>query len=300
MRRDLPPTTRISRPSPTQLNARQRVLGTLSGAVPTVIGMPYLLGLWAPRWFTIAWIIGYSAVTVIATIINVLKPSPWLEQGWSIATSTFFATIPISAVLWSSDPQHFWISATIAVIFIAFEMATLPFLDIPDWRLGIFIVGATLTVCAFVVFHPVLGLAFALVFMMMTYAADRIRLLKVKLEKHLSEAQYTLGHDPLTNLLNRRGLSKRLVELDGEEITLAMIDVDRFKLINDSHGHQVGDKVLVSVAKVLSDRFGEHFVLARLGGDEFVAVAPGRVSLDSNLADPQRVTTRLHLSQIHI
>jgi diguanylate cyclase (GGDEF)-like protein len=87
--------------------------------------------------------------------------------------------------------------------------------------------------------------------------------------------------DPLTGLYNRRhffaasqNAHARLVR--GETaMTLAMIDIDHFKNVNDTHGHGVGDEVLRHVAQGLSNRFRGQDVVARLGGEEFCVLAMG-------------------------
>jgi diguanylate cyclase (GGDEF)-like protein len=81
--------------------------------------------------------------------------------------------------------------------------------------------------------------------------------------------------DVLTGLPNRRFFFARLDELlrerkaSGERFAVGVLDLDRFKLINDAYGHVVGDRLLVEVARRLSDLPDRHIVIARLGGDEF-------------------------------
>ena len=87
--------------------------------------------------------------------------------------------------------------------------------------------------------------------------------------------------DPLTNTFNRRHLEERLLcetaysARHQTPLSLIVIDVDHFKSVNDNHGHEVGDKVLRAVARMLGDTLRAEDVLARLGGDEFVALARG-------------------------
>jgi diguanylate cyclase len=91
----------------------------------------------------------------------------------------------------------------------------------------------------------------------------------------------SLAHsDPLTGLPNRRGLSMQLgaaVSASGPDNILAvyMLDLDGFKLVNDQFGHDVGDELLVTVAKRLRATVRVTDVVARLGGDEFVVMATG-------------------------
>ncbi|HRD88323.1 MAG TPA: EAL domain-containing protein, partial [Accumulibacter sp.] len=88
-------------------------------------------------------------------------------------------------------------------------------------------------------------------------------------------------HDALTRLPNRRLLDERIRDaIDRsrrEQLHAAVlfIDLDRFKLINDTLGHDVGDRLLSRVAEILSSVLDEHETVARLGGDEFVIVVPG-------------------------
>ncbi|WP_067651677.1 GGDEF domain-containing protein [Nocardia harenae] len=82
--------------------------------------------------------------------------------------------------------------------------------------------------------------------------------------------------DPLTALLNRRGLEIRLPRLVQRHPAVCVIafDIDRFKEVNDTWGHRVGDTVLSGTARRLADAAGRSAVVARTGGEEFVVAAP--------------------------
>jgi diguanylate cyclase len=97
-----------------------------------------------------------------------------------------------------------------------------------------------------------------------------------KLEGQLVTSQREASIDPLTGIANRRFFDATCKEwLAAPQVRqiLAILDVDNFKTINDTHGHAVGDKVLVSIAKALSKGFRSHDVVARIGGDEFAVLA---------------------------
>jgi diguanylate cyclase (GGDEF)-like protein/PAS domain S-box-containing protein len=90
--------------------------------------------------------------------------------------------------------------------------------------------------------------------------------------------RFLAHHDPLTALPNRFSLQERLEHALGfckrnnRQLALMLIDLDHFKSINDTLGHQVGDKLLMQVAARLRDSVRESDIVARLGGDEFVVV----------------------------
>jgi diguanylate cyclase (GGDEF)-like protein len=98
------------------------------------------------------------------------------------------------------------------------------------------------------------------------------------------------GSDPLTGLLNHRVFHERLaVEVSrarrhGHELSLALIDVDNFKQINDTSGHQAGDRVLAVVAERLQDVARTEDVLARIGGDEFALLLPHSGEVEAYVA----------------
>ena len=93
----------------------------------------------------------------------------------------------------------------------------------------------------------------------------------------MSDIQKISMTDPLTGLLNRRGFEFELQRIFSEhgimpDISIASIDLDRLKFINDSHGHNEGDFALKKLAEVINGLMEENEVCARFGGDEFCAV----------------------------
>ena len=79
-------------------------------------------------------------------------------------------------------------------------------------------------------------------------------------------------HDSLTGLFNRTGYDTLIEQLEENSFCLILIDVDKFKRINDQHGHDVGDEVLKKVAAVLHDQFRAEDLIFRFGGDEFAVI----------------------------
>jgi two-component system, cell cycle response regulator len=100
--------------------------------------------------------------------------------------------------------------------------------------------------------------------------------------------------DGLTGLINRRHLEERLQEQFehakrlGEPFTVVMCDLDKFKSVNDTYGHQAGDAVLKQLAELLTEQAREIDHVGRYGGEEFMLVLPGTV-LDAGVTFAERV-----------
>ncbi|NIK23336.1 GGDEF domain-containing protein [Paenibacillus lupini] len=118
-------------------------------------------------------------------------------------------------------------------------------------------------------------------------ANQRLELLHTQYEKkqqellELNEKLETLAStDPLTGLKNRRFFQEQLQKCmatsqeTGEAFSLCIIDIDRFKSINDTYGHPVGDLVLSQLAELLQEQSAADSVVARFGGEEFVILLP--------------------------
>lgn len=105
-------------------------------------------------------------------------------------------------------------------------------------------------------------------------------------DKLLKRTQYQASHDQLTKLFNRHSfidtLQKKINELEKtkEYSYLLLIDLDHFKTVNDSLGHDIGDKLLEEVALRLKDIAGTNNIIARLGGDEFVCLGKSFAKAD--------------------
>lgn len=110
---------------------------------------------------------------------------------------------------------------------------------------------------------------------------NRLSLARAQTDSRLFER--LAMEDPLTGLPNRRhiesALSARLAAGDAP-LCVALLDVDRFKQVNDDHSHHVGDAVLKAIARLLEKFLGEDDLAGRLGGDEFVLVL-GRTDIDT-------------------
>nr|WP_246543246.1 GGDEF domain-containing protein [Novosphingobium profundi] len=112
-------------------------------------------------------------------------------------------------------------------------------------------------------------------------ASGRLRAERDLARRNEAEALAQARRDPLTGLFNRRGFLEAIAPMldrarEGQDcFALLLLDVDRFKAINDRFGHDAGDEVLVALAGTLGLRAGAHCTVARLGGEEFALATSG-------------------------
>ena len=130
-------------------------------------------------------------------------------------------------------------------------------------------------------------------------------------EKHLEtlvslktqELQELSNRDPMTNLYNRRyfnDIANTLVKLakrHDEDLAVLMIDIDRFKVINDNYGHLTGDEVLKTTANLLLNATRESDITIRFGGEEFVVLLPD-TNLKGTIAIAQKIRTSIEKQEI--
>lgn len=103
--------------------------------------------------------------------------------------------------------------------------------------------------------------------------------------------------DPLTRIMNRRGITVALLDAMAQSgrynapLCVAMADIDRFKPINDTYGHLVGDRVLTEIAGVLSDTLRMPDKVGRYGGEEFLIILP-----HTTLTGGRKIAERLRMA----
>ncbi len=115
------------------------------------------------------------------------------------------------------------------------------------------------------------------------------------IKRHQQELEHIAHYDALTNLPNRVLLADRLhqamsqVSRRGKRLAVAYVDLDGFKRVNDTYGHEIGDQLLITVASRMKQALRDGDTIARLGGDEFVVVA---IDLE-NIQDSTPLLSRL-------
>ncbi len=127
---------------------------------------------------------------------------------------------------------------------------------------------------------------------------------KARAMNQLESAQALLNHlamvDPLTNVFNRRYFFDRakieleIARLQESRTSILLLDIDHFKKINDSYGHNVGDQILTGLVALCQENLREMDTLARLGGEEFVILLP-----ETDLAEARHIAERLRRTLEH-
>jgi two-component system cell cycle response regulator len=127
-------------------------------------------------------------------------------------------------------------------------------------------------------------------------AGDRI----VRLQTELIDAREALrdqaNRDPMTGLLNRRAIQRKFRDqcadgtATGTPLTALLIDIDHFKLINDTHGHDVGDQVIIELGRRIREVVGAKGQVSRYGGEEFLVIFPAC----------DRETAKQYISDLHL
>lgn len=118
--------------------------------------------------------------------------------------------------------------------------------------------------------------AFIAVGLVVGWQSDR----RHKVERQADSWVDLATHDPLTSVANRRGWDERVAlelgraQRSGESLCIALIDLDKLKLVNDTEGHEAGDQLLAASAQAWSLAIRDVDLLARLGGDEFAVLLP--------------------------
>jgi diguanylate cyclase (GGDEF)-like protein len=206
-------------------------------------------------------------------IVGALKPAS------SLAALMMTVTFGVSISLWRKGntlAKYFLLGHSMFVIFNM--LAVLYYKGISD---------------ANVINSHGVGIGILLEALMMAFILSyRIKSLE-KIKAQQTELNRLVDTDPMTGLYNRRYFDRKSEELiaamasNQQELTLLIADLDHFKNINDTYGHDVGDKVIIAFANILTSEQGFADIACRYGGEEFVLL------LNCNLLDAKQVAERI-------
>ena len=138
-----------------------------------------------------------------------------------------------------------------------------------------------------------------------TLLEEKVRQRTLELEASNAELKLLASVDPLTSLYNRRYFTKssqqifELIKRNGSPLAVLMFDIDNFKSVNDTYGHQIGDDVIVSIAKTLKEMTRQSDLSCRFGGEEFVALFP-ETGLDGAYAIAEKIRLKIESTEIKL
>lgn len=294
--------------SPRAINRRRQLL------LGAIVGLPALFYTTAVVWELTARGFYYGVVMVALATSSALAWK-WYRNTSSYLFGLLFGSVAFSAVLiWMVARNHADLGINVILAGLNFVVAIL------YWRhFQRSTAGVLTTVFGFIAWGAVFPVSMFLQLYSPTTVIESeawnipkyfvaVGMILTLLEDQIHKNEYLAYHDALTGLPNRRLLEDRLEQAlahaarGGRKVAVSLIDLDRFKEVNDTFGHRIGDLALQQVVLRLSSRMRAADTLARSGGDEFTVIsdvsdehgADIMVSgLESALAVPLRVEGHL-------
>lgn len=224
-------------------------------------------------------LIALAAVSALLGLAGGLQPAQWLNEALSAGGALVMTMVALvrwrqgdRLALWYLGGQAALFAMVIGVVLVNRGLLQAPFILANGLQIGV--------VVELVVFAVALS--------------RRIRALQerqIELRQRAADLAEAAATDPLTGLANRSGLARAAQPLldSDEKHALLLLDLDRFKPVNDRHGHECGDRVLQTIARRLQQHVRDTDTVARLGGDEFVILLRGRRSADALLTLGERL-----------
>jgi len=215
---------------------------------------------------------------LVLTDIGVLTYFMYLFEHWGLFLLPFYILVVMRAGLSFGVSYFYGALASAGIAWIALLTYS------PYWREHSDII-ASFAITTFLI--PLFYLKYII----------RIHQENHELSETLNDVVYDATYDELTGVANRKQYKETIQKLIQEEtpFSLLFIDLNKFKAINDNHGHHIGDEVLKEVARRLSEHLDEDDFIARLGGDEFVIITKRKkVYMDKFLAKLERFVIGRH------
>lgn len=244
------------------------VLGTGSLFLMTFVERPYL-----PRW-PMRFTGGAALIAIGSSIIRVIDP----HRAWQLMDRLTYGAISVVLIgllvtsalasLRGSRSARMYLAAWSIPIILGFVRTM--------WAMDLVGGHSVLIAMSPLIFMAIEALMSALA---VSWRIGGLRGERDEARARQEEFRVAANTDPLTDLLNRRAFIDRACGSAPIAIQqrLILIDIDNFKLVNDDHGHQVGDDVLIRVAQVLLETAPATALVGRLGGEEFAVLVPTRV-----------------------
>ncbi|MDO9176838.1 MAG: diguanylate cyclase [Agitococcus sp.] len=225
------------------------------------------------------------------TLPQTLAALTWICGAYAIGNAAHGGTLMLFALvlvfaIFTMSIRRSIISASYGVVAMAATMAYKTITDPTVYPLQVEL--------AYFVFVATIMPTIALLSMQITRMRDRMKAQKKALEEALIHIEKLAAHDELTGLINRRYMMKVLDDHASRQkrkaigFSIAMLDLDHFKNINDTWGHAVGDDVLHGFAEAATKTLRECDVLSRWGGEEFLLLMP-----ETNNGNPNTGLERL-------
>ncbi|TYC85486.1 diguanylate cyclase [Novosphingobium sp. BW1] len=252
------------------------LLSTLSWAFMVIATLRFFIGLIEPETLSARqrfavellcpWFLFWSAYYFLADGVLLPSVAPLYYMSFLPIIATLLATIVLAA-LRGSRLVCFQIVGWTPLMLLGIAR-NLSILGLTDAPLGLMVEQHF--AIAFEVAVTTLGVA------------ERIMTIRLQRDHALAEARFQANlalHDPLTGLCNRRAIEEKFDTLFRTGFhTMAALDIDHFKAINDTHGHAAGDEVLRAVAEALTD--DQDILTVRMGGEEFLLLLRGEDALE--------------------
>jgi diguanylate cyclase (GGDEF)-like protein len=269
---------------PAVLNQYALITGTLY-----LLGAWFLTKSWTERW-RVAAQPKAALIISIATAAAIYHfsqnvPSLWARLYILSAGTGLIMLIPIVATIRAARPKD-WLDQILLVVSLVFMGFTFTRPLLISWFN--FKDPAEYTDSAYWLLSSMSILIFALIFTVVTVL--------IAIQETVTELRYERDHDVLTKALNRRAFHESARKVIGDKrchpIAVLSCDIDHFKRINDTWGHDQGDKTLQAVSLCLQRNVREHDLVARMGGEEFVLLLT-RIDLHGAEHIAQRIQQEL-------